>query len=54
MKKLLIAVIAFILAMIAMFFLGIFIFVFQGTGFMEPFLIAAGVVLLFILIAALV
>lgn len=53
MKKLLIAVIAFILGMIAIFFLGIFISVFQGIGFMEPFLIAAVVVLLFILISAL-
>ena len=52
MKKLLIAVISFILALIAIFFLGIIIFVFEGTGFMQPLIIAAVIVLLFILVAA--
>ena len=52
MKKLLIAVIAFILAIVVIFFLGIFIFVFQETDLMKPFIIAAVIVVIFILMAA--
>ena len=52
MKKLLVAIIAFILALIAVFILGILIFLFDGTSFMKPLLIAAIVVLLFIWVAS--
>ena len=52
MKKLLIAVIAFVLAIVAIFSLGIFIFVFQETDLMKPFIIAAVIVVIFILVAA--
>ena len=53
MGKLLVGIITFILAMVAIFFLGIFIEVIWGTGFLIPFAIAAGIVFLFLLIAAL-
>ena len=52
MKKLLVAIIAFILALIAVFILGILIFLFDGTSFMKPLLIAVIVVLLFIWVAS--
>ena len=51
MKKLLIVVIAFILAIVAIFFLGTFIIIFEGIGLIKPFITAAVIVLIFMLIA---
>ena len=52
MKKLLIAVIAFILAIVAIFFLGSFIIIFEGIGLIKPFIVAVVMVLLlFVFIA---
>lgn len=51
MKKLLIVVIAFILAMVAIFFLGSFIIIFEGIELIKPFMIAAVIILIFMLIA---
>ncbi len=52
MGKLLMGIVVFILALIATVILGVFIEVFWGSVFMIPFAIAAGIVLLFIIIIA--
>ena len=52
MGKLLIGIIVFIIAVIATFFLGVFIEIFWDSGFGIPFAISAGIVLVFIIIIA--
>lgn len=52
MGKLLMGIVVFILALIAVVILGVFIEVFWDSVFMIPLAIAAGIVLLFIFIVA--